>query len=77
MNKTKQKKQVQQALQALKALHKNFKNWCGKENKFFTTKLGCGEDTFTNGEVLAAHIGLAVAIPVMTLLTSFIENLNI
>ena len=74
MNKTKQKKQ---ALQALKALHKNSKNWCGKENKFFTTKLGCGEDTFTNGEVLAAHIGLAVAIPVATLLTSFIENLNI
>lgn len=74
MNKTKQKKQ---ALQALKELHKNFKNWCGKENKFFTTKLGCGEDTFTNGEVLATHIGLAVAIPVMTLLNSFIENLNI
>ena len=73
MNKTKQK----QALQALKELHKNFKNWCGKENKFFTAKLGCGEDTFTNGEVLAAHIGLAVAIPVSTLLTSFIENLNI
>ena len=72
MNKTKQKKQ---ALQALKALHKNFKNWCGKENVFFTTKLG--EETFTNGEVLAAHIGLAVAIPVATILTSFIENLNI
>ena len=71
MNKTKQ------ARQALKRLHKNFKNWCGKENNFFTNKLGCGEDTFTNGEVLAVHIGMAVAFPVITILTSFIENLDI
>lgn len=71
MNKTKQ------ARQALKRLHENFKNWCGKENKFFTTKLGCGEDTFTNGEVLAAHMGMAVAFPMITILTSFIENLDI
>lgn len=74
MNKT---KQARQARQTLKTLHENFKNWCGKENKFFTTKLGCGEDTFTNGEVLAAHIGMAVAFPMITILTSFIENLDI
>lgn len=72
MNKTKQKKQ---ALQALKALHKNFKNWCGKENKFFTTKLGCGEDTFTNGEVLAAHMILILFIPAIFAAQALIESL--
>lgn len=68
MNKTKQ------ARQALKRLHENFKNWCGKENKLFTAYLGDG-DTFTNGEVLAAHVGMAVGLPVIFIVTSFIENL--
>lgn len=68
MNKTKQ------ARQALKRLHENFKNWCGKENKLFTAYLGDG-DTFTNGEVLAAHASMAVGLPVIFIVTSFIENL--
>lgn len=56
---------------------KKVKSWLRKENRFFTKNLGCGEDTFTNGEVLAVHIGMAVAFPVITILTSFIENLNV
>lgn len=67
-------KTTRKAMQALKALHKKFNNWCGKENRLFTAYLGDG-DTFTNGEVLAAHVGMAVGLPVIFIVTSFIENL--
>lgn len=59
----------------LKKLRNRYKNWSSKTNHFFTDKLGCGEDKFTNGEVLKAHIGLAVAIPSMYLITALIESL--
>ena len=67
---------MKKAEKTMQVLHEKFKNWCGKENKLFTAYLGDG-DTFTNGEVLAVHIGMAVAFPVITILTSFIENLNV
>lgn len=65
---------MKKAEKTMQALHKKFKNWCGKENRLFTDYLGDG-DTFTNGEVLAAHIGMAVGLPVIFIVTSFIENL--
>ena len=58
-----------------KKLRQAFKTWCAKKNETFTRALGCGEDEFTNGEVLKAHIGLAVGIPAMYLLTALTESL--
>lgn len=55
-------------------MKKRFATWCAKENRFFTDKLGDG-DQFTNGEVLAAHVGMAVGLPVIFIVTSFIEQL--
>lgn len=65
---------MKKAEKTMQTLHKRFKNWCGKENKLFTAYLGDG-DTFTNGEVLAAHVGIAVGLPVIFIVTSFIEQL--
>lgn len=40
-------------------MKKKFIKWCSKKNVFFTDNIGDG-DQFTNGEVLAAHIGTIV-----------------
>ena len=65
---------MKKAEKTMQVLHEKFKNWCGKENKLFTAYLGDG-DTFTNGEVLAAHASMAVGLPVIFIVTAFIENL--
>ncbi len=55
-------------------MKKRFATWCAKKNRFFSDKLGDG-DQFTNGEVLAAHMILILFIPAIFAAQALIESL--
>lgn len=55
-------------------MKKRFTAWCAKKNRFFSDKLGDG-DQFTNGEVLAVHTGLLIGIPVIFAAQALIESI--
>jgi hypothetical protein len=54
-------------------MKKKFITWCSKKNDFFTDNIGDG-DQFTNGEVLATHIGTFILFTVIFAAQALIES---